>query len=373
MEVTATAGPGARRRASAPPAARSARRASCRWAPGERCGTLSSGRPRRPRRADRARQHVPPHAEARRRRDRAPRAGCTASPTGPATSSPTPAATRSSRSSPAATSRLDDDGVTFRSTYDGGTHRLTPESAVDIQTHARQRHPDGARRVRAAARRRRRCCGRRSTAPRAWAARARAAFLAQDRPELNQFGIVQGGTDLRAARRERRAHPRGRVRRLRHRRAVGRGVAGRHARDARPPRSRCLPDDQPRYLMGLGDPIGMVEAVALGHRPVRLRAARPASPATARSCPAGGRYNLKRAENTAADAPLDDDVRLPGVRPLVPGLPAPPPGGRRAHRAPAAHPPQPVVDAAPWSTRSGPPCEAGTLEGVRSRIAAAYG
>src|SRR3546814_7495694 len=30
--------------------------------------------------------------------------------------------------------KLDDDGVTFRSTYDGGTHRLTPELAVDIQT-----------------------------------------------------------------------------------------------------------------------------------------------------------------------------------------------------------------------------------------------
>src|SRR3546814_1180152 len=25
-----------------------------------------------------------------------------------------------------------------------------------------------------------------------------------------------------------------------------------------------LPDDQPRYLMGLGDPLGMVESVALG-------------------------------------------------------------------------------------------------------------
>src|SRR5688572_23750363 len=29
---------------------------------------------------------------------------------------------------------LDDGGVTFRSTYDGGTHRLTPETAVEIQT-----------------------------------------------------------------------------------------------------------------------------------------------------------------------------------------------------------------------------------------------
>src|SRR5207253_6513998 len=28
---------------------------------------------------------------------------------------------------------VDDDGVTFRSTYDGSSHRLTPESAVAIQ------------------------------------------------------------------------------------------------------------------------------------------------------------------------------------------------------------------------------------------------
>ncbi|HEY7626088.1 MAG TPA: tRNA guanosine(34) transglycosylase Tgt, partial [Ilumatobacteraceae bacterium] len=29
--------------------------------------------------------------------------------------------------------KVDDDGVTFRSTYDGSTHRLTPEIAVDVQ------------------------------------------------------------------------------------------------------------------------------------------------------------------------------------------------------------------------------------------------
>ena len=28
---------------------------------------------------------------------------------------------------------IDDDGVTFRSVYDGSRHRLTPESAVDVQ------------------------------------------------------------------------------------------------------------------------------------------------------------------------------------------------------------------------------------------------
>src|SRR5690606_38750212 len=91
--------------------------------------------------------------------------------------------------------RLDDEGVTFRSTYDGGTHRLTPASAVDIQTHFGSdihmfvdvcaRLPWPLEVLRLAVDR---------TA--AWAATARDAFLRQDRPELNQFGFVQGGTDL---------------------------------------------------------------------------------------------------------------------------------------------------------------------------------
>ena len=29
--------------------------------------------------------------------------------------------------------RVDDDGVTFKSTYDGSTHRFDPETAVDVQ------------------------------------------------------------------------------------------------------------------------------------------------------------------------------------------------------------------------------------------------
>ena len=29
--------------------------------------------------------------------------------------------------------KVDDDGVTFKSTYDGSTHRFTPEIAVDVQ------------------------------------------------------------------------------------------------------------------------------------------------------------------------------------------------------------------------------------------------
>src|SRR5688500_13380923 len=89
---------------------------------------------------------------------------------------------------------LDDDGVTFRSTYDGGTHRLTPEGAVEIQVtfgsdiqmvlDVCAPLPSGDAVLRSAVDR---------TA--AWAARARDAFRALDRPDLNQFGIVQGGTD----------------------------------------------------------------------------------------------------------------------------------------------------------------------------------
>ncbi len=86
---------------------------------------------------------------------------------------------------------VDDDGVTFRSTYDGSIHRLTPESAVttqqllgaDIQMALDVcpplPSPDPV--IRLAVER---------TA--AWAKRARAAH---DRVDQALFGIVQGGVD----------------------------------------------------------------------------------------------------------------------------------------------------------------------------------
>ena len=43
-------------------------------------------------------------------------------------------------------------------------------------------------------------------------------------------------------------------------------------------RRRRLPGDQPRYLMGVGDPVSIVEAVALGGGHVRLRHAHPSGP-----------------------------------------------------------------------------------------------
>jgi queuine tRNA-ribosyltransferase len=203
---------------------------------------------------------------------------------------------------------LDDGGVTFRSTYDGGTHRLTPETAVEIQTllgadiqmvlDVCAPLPSPPDVLRSAVDR---------TA--AWATRARRTFLELDRPELNQFGILQGGTDIA----------------LRHESAAatvaigfdGYAVGGLSVGESRDAMLETLaatlpllPDDQPRYLMGLGDPIGIVEAVALGidlfDCVLPTRFARHGSILSS-----GGRYNLKRAENTAADVPLDEHCGCP--------------------------------------------------------------
>ncbi len=199
--------------------------------------------------------------------------------------------------------RLDDDGVTFRSTYDGGSHRLTPESAVDIQTALGSDIqmvldvcaplPSSSAELRLAVER---------TAK--WAERARTHFAGLERAELNQFGIVQGGTDLT-------------LRAESSQRTVGVGfdgyaVGGLSVGESREQMLETLadtlphlPEDAPRYLMGVGDPVGMVEAVALGvdlfDCVLPTRFGRHGTILSSE-----GRYNLKRAENIDADRPLDD-------------------------------------------------------------------
>jgi queuine tRNA-ribosyltransferase len=265
--------------------------------------------------------------------------------------------------------RLDDEGVTFRSTYDGGTHRLTPESAVAIQAafgsdiqmvlDVCAPLPSPPEVLRSAVER---------TA--AWAQRARTTFPELDRPDLNQFGIVQGGVD--AALRTESAD-----------RTVSIGFDGYAMGGLSVGESRsamletlaaslpALPDDRPRYLMGLGDPIGMVEAVALGidlfDCVLPTRFARHGTILTT-----AGRYNLKRAENAVDDAPLDATCACPVCA--------------RWSRAYLRH--LLVVDepTAPrlltlhnvaWTlaliddVRAA--IEAGTLDQVRSRVASAYG
>ncbi len=161
--------------------------------------------------------------------------------------------------------KVDDEGALFKSTYDGSKHKLTPESAVDVQTKLGSDiqmvldvcpplpSPDGV--IVAAMQQTHR-----------WAERARAAFL--DRPERSdgmraQFGIVQGGLDLDR-----------RVESAEFLMAVGfegYGIGGLSVGEKRtemlPPllaTTDVLPVDQPRYLMGVGDPLSIVTGIANG-------------------------------------------------------------------------------------------------------------
>ena len=194
---------------------------------------------------------------------------------------------------------VDDDGVTFRSTYDGSTHRLTPEAAVGVQEAIGADIqmvldvclplPSAPEALRVAVDR---------TA--VWAARAQAA---RRHPTQALFGIVQGGTD-EALRRESA------------RRTVdlgfdGFGIGGLSVGETRPELLEALaatlgelPGDRPRYLMGVGDPVTLVEAIALGvdlfDCVLPTRAARHGTVLTA-----GGRLNLRNARHATDGGPLD--------------------------------------------------------------------
>ena len=196
--------------------------------------------------------------------------------------------------------KVTDEGVVFRSTYDGDEHLFTPEAAVgvqqllgaDIQMVLDMCPPlPSDRSVLAAAVER--------TAQ--WAARARSAHQRTEDQAL--FGIVQGGDqeDLRAASARRT------VELDFDGYAVG-GLSVGETREVMLPALAAalaeLPTDQPRYLMGVGDPLSIVEAVALGVDmfdcvlPTRL--ARHGTLLTDT-----GRMNIKRAEYARDDDPID--------------------------------------------------------------------
>jgi queuine tRNA-ribosyltransferase len=157
--------------------------------------------------------------------------------------------------------KLDSDGVTFRSHVDGSEHRLTPERAIEIQ--AEQIGADIVMQLDE-------CPA--LPAPRAdvqkamelsvrWAERCKRAFGARETQNL--FAIVQGGVDpeLRAA------SATALVREGYDGYAIG-GLAVGEAQsemlatlDVTTP---FLPQDRPRYLMGVGKPRDIVESVARG-------------------------------------------------------------------------------------------------------------
>ena len=204
--------------------------------------------------------------------------------------------------------KVDDGGVTFQSTYDGSTHRFTPESAVatqellgaDIQMvlDVCPPLPSPPEVIRLAVER---------TA--AWAARARACHRRTDQA---LFGIVQGGTS-EAMRAES-------ARRIVELGFDGYGIGGFSVGESRaqmlPALAAALaelPTDRPRYLMGVGDPAGMVEAVGLGVDQfdcvMQTRLGRHGTALTS-----AGKLNVKRSEFALSDDPLDPECACPVCR-----------------------------------------------------------
>ncbi|MEZ5995940.1 MAG: tRNA guanosine(34) transglycosylase Tgt [Hyphomonadaceae bacterium] len=157
--------------------------------------------------------------------------------------------------------KLDADGVTFRSHIDGGEHRLTPERAIEIQ--ADQIGADIVMQLDECAA---------LPAPRAevekamrlsldWALRCKSAFGRRD--SQNLFAIVQGGVDAEL----RRASAEALVSEGFDGYAIG-GLAVGEGHEAMlatlDVTAPLLPADRPRYLMGVGKPLDIVESVARG-------------------------------------------------------------------------------------------------------------
>lgn len=195
--------------------------------------------------------------------------------------------------------KVDDEGVTFRSVYDGSTHRFTPEIAVHVQEQLGADIqmvldvcpplPSPPEVIRQAVER-----------TSAWAERARSAHT---RADQSLFGIVQGGvsTSMRTESAQRTV-------------ALdfdGYGIGGLsvgESRDEMLPAIEAavseLPEQRPRYLMGVGDPASLVEAVARGVDQfdcvMQTRLGRHGTALTS-----SGRWQVKASANTLSDEPID--------------------------------------------------------------------
>jgi queuine tRNA-ribosyltransferase len=200
---------------------------------------------------------------------------------------------------------VDDEGVTFRSVYDGSLERLTPERVAEIQRRlgsdiamcldicppasvSRREHEEAVRRTQL------------------WAERQVDAPRAEGQL---RFGIAQGGTDPDLRRRSIdgiAALPFDGF-------ALG-GLAVGESRkemlDTVAWAAPALPDDRPRYFMGLGDAEGILEVVARGidmfDCVLPTRTARTGSALTAR-----GRLNLRNARFARDPRPLEDGCGCP--------------------------------------------------------------
>ena len=155
--------------------------------------------------------------------------------------------------------RQDDDGLTFRSVYDGGEARFTPELAARIQAQLGSDiamcldvvpPPDAPRSELERA-------VRRTTL---WAKRQRDAERA---PGQLLFGIAQGGSDPELRRRS--------VEEIAELGFDGHALGGLAIGEPKEQMlettawaAELLPAERPRYFMGIGDPVGILEVIERG-------------------------------------------------------------------------------------------------------------
>jgi queuine tRNA-ribosyltransferase len=212
--------------------------------------------------------------------------------------------------------KITDAGVTFQSHIDGSRHELTPERAVEIQCLLGadiQMQLDECIALPATHDETERAMERSL----AWAARAKRAFAANLEKGLAGsgqalFGIVQGGTDPGLRRRSAEA--------LVAMDLPGYAIGGLAVGEPHEVMietlaltARVLPADKPRYLMGVGTPIDLIEAVAQGADMfdcvMPTRAGRHGLAYTW-----SGKVNLKNARHADDPAPLDPMSTCPAAR-----------------------------------------------------------
>ena len=204
--------------------------------------------------------------------------------------------------------KVTDEGVIFQSHIDGSTHFITPETAVDIQEALgadimmafdqcvalpadREAVQEGVRRTKL------------------WADRCQTS---RRRTDQAMFGIVQGGLD-----------PELRVQSARELTAMGfegYAVGGLSVGESKADMLEMLdvtvpelPEGKPRYLMGVGHPVDLIEGVSRGidmfDCVVPSRHGRTGSLFTAK-----GRVVIKQAQYARDERPIDPDCGCPVCR-----------------------------------------------------------
>jgi queuine tRNA-ribosyltransferase len=205
--------------------------------------------------------------------------------------------------------KLTEQGVTFRSHIDGSKHMLSPERSMEIQKllgsdivmcfdecpalPADKKRLDESMQL-----------------SMRWAARSRDAF--GDRPGHALFGIQQGGLeqDLRAQSAEK----------LRAIEFDGYAVGGLAVGEGQEAMFGCLdfapdqlPEDKPRYLMGVGKPDDIVGAVKRGID--MMDCVLPSrSGRTGQAWTRRGQLNIKNARHADDPSPLDEDCSCPACQ-----------------------------------------------------------